>query len=326
MATFDHWRFQISRLRFEEFLAAVFFIPMVLITIKAYVHLDAIDKLTRRIEGGIWRIIITVLVFILFVTILKRWKFIRDWLPFGFCIAIYTNLHDTIHFVNPNDIQSTLIAIDQWMFGVQPSVWAEQFITPFLTDVFTFCYSQFFVYGPLVALILYLQNRNKEFRHTMLSIILGFYIGYFLYILFPAAPPRYVLRHMYTVDFSGGFLEPARQIINVAAHKSRGAFPSLHSAGTLIALICAWRYLRWLFWLMLPFGIGLLVGTIYLRHHYVVDLIAGAALAPTAIWVGANADRWWDYLRNRFFKPDAYALEASYQPYIFEKSGRKKVE
>ncbi len=302
ISVFNQGRNQVSRLRFEEFLALLFFIPMILVTTKAYIYLLTIGKLTRRIEGGMVRIIVTVLVFALFITILKRWKFIRDWLPFGFCIAIYTNLHDTIYFVNPNDIQNTLMAIDQWLFGVQPCVWAERFVNPVLTDIFTFCYSLFFFYGPVVALTLYLKKQETPFRHTMLSIILGFYIGYFLYILFPAAPPRYVLRHEFSIKLSGEFLEQTRQIINIAAHKSRGAFPSLHTAGTLIALVCAWRYIRWMFWVLLPFGIGLIVGTVYLRHHYVIDLIAGAFLAPLAIWVGARVDKWWDFVRNRFIE------------------------
>ncbi len=300
------WRYQLSRLRFEEFLALMFFLPMVLITTKAYVHLKTLGNLTRRVEGGVYRIAVSVLVFIIFATILKRWKFIRDWLPFAFCIAIYTNLHDTIHFVNPNDVHQTLIAIDGWLFGMQPSVWAEQFITPFRTDFFTFCYSLFFAFGPSVALALYVKQNEIAFRQTMLSVILGFYIGYVLYIIFPAASPCYAIPHLYTVNLKGQHLESTRQIIQVAAHKSRDAFPSLHTAGTLIALICAWRYVRWMFWTLLPFAVGLIVSTIYLRYHYVIDLIAGALLAPLAVWIGARADNWWDICRNCYIRPKNY--------------------
>ena len=37
------------------------------------------------------------------------------------------------------------------------------------------------------------------------------------------------------------------------------------------------------FWVLLPFVLGLWVSTIYLRHHYVVDLLAGWLLAPVAV-------------------------------------------
>jgi membrane-associated phospholipid phosphatase len=47
------------------------------------------------------------------------------------------------------------------------------------------------------------------------------------------------------------------------------------------------------FWIALPLAVGLWVSTIYLRHHYVVDLLAGFALAPVALWAAPRLDRWW---------------------------------
>jgi len=39
--------------------------------------------------------------------------------------------------------------------------------------------------------------------------------------------------------------------------------------------------------------LGLWVSTIYLRHHYAVDLLAGWALAPVAIVLAPRLDAWW---------------------------------
>jgi membrane-associated phospholipid phosphatase len=44
---------------------------------------------------------------------------------------------------------------------------------------------------------------------------------------------------------------------------------------------------------LLPFAVGLWVSTIYLRHHYAVDLLAGWALAPVGVWVAPRVDAWW---------------------------------
>jgi len=33
--------------------------------------------------------------------------------------------------------------------------------------------------------------------------------------------------------------------------------------------------------------------TIYLRHHYFVDLVAGWLLAPLAVWTAPRVDAWW---------------------------------
>ncbi len=65
------------------------------------------------------------------------------------------------------------------------------------------------------------------------------------------------------------------------------------TAASLVTLIYAWRYVRPWFWLLLPFVLGLWVSTIYLRHHYFVDLVAGWLLAPVAVFVAPRIDRWW---------------------------------
>ncbi len=292
------------RLRVEEFIAFLFFLPMTYFTFKAYFYFKSQGHIPNAIEGGLARWIVTIVVFFLFLLAIKlkpQWKILRDGLPFGFCIAIYTNLHDTIHFANPHDIHDALIKIDAFLFGTQPCVWAERFIHPFWTDFFTFFYVLFFLWAPLLALILYLKKDYVKFRYTMVGVILAFYMGYFGYVLFPAAPPRIVLAEHFTKTLEGlPFLDEIRNSIDVFPSTSRGAFPSLHAGATLVALFFAWRYARWYFWLVLPFALGLISSTIYLRHHYVIDLIAGWVLAHLAVWLGPRVERAWSKWQDKF--------------------------
>jgi membrane-associated phospholipid phosphatase len=60
-----------------------------------------------------------------------------------------------------------------------------------------------------------------------------------------------------------------------------------------LATLLAWRHLRWFFPVMLFFGVGLTLATIYLRHHWVVDIIAGIAIALVADRVTPPLERWW---------------------------------
>ena len=287
----------IFRLRIEEFIALVFFGPMAYLTIKAYLFFASQGEIPRRFTGDIQRLfaIIGVVIITLLITKFRpKWTFFRDALPFVYCLAIYTNLHDTIHFANPNDIHDKLIAIDQWLFGLQPAVWAERFITPWLTEILSFCYMIFFLFAPLVALVLYLQKRKSEFRETLITVILCFYAGYFLYVIFPAAPPRLTLKHLYTIQFDGTpIADAALKMVNILPADSRAAFPSLHVAVTLLSLMFGFKYARWLFWLMLPFCTGLFLATVYLRHHYVIDIIAGIFLAITSYILVPKIDSWW---------------------------------
>ncbi len=283
--------------RFEEFVAILFLIPVTYFTFKAYFFFQTQGDIPRRFSGGVVRLVVVLIVLILAWMIAKykpEWRFLRDVLPFGYCIAIYTNLHDTVHFVNPHDVHDFFIKADAFLFGLQPCVWAERFINPILTMIFSFCYALFFLFAPIVALVLYLQKRYKEFRYTLVSVVFCFYLGYFGYILFPAAPPRYTLLTQFTRSLHGPLLDASMQFINIFPSTSRCAFPSLHSAVTVLSLLFAFKYVRWLFWALLPFGVGLLLATIYLRHHYVVDLLAGFVLCGISFWLGLKIEDFWN--------------------------------
>ena len=123
-----------------------------------------------------------------------------------------------------------------------------------------------------------------------------FFVGYLLYVLFPAAPPRLVLAAQFTKNLRGypvGFSSLSAEAFSLLPTDSRAAFPSLHTAASTLALVYAWRFTRRWFFVLLPFVVGLWVSTIYLRHHYFVDLVAGWLLAPVAAWLAPRVDGWW---------------------------------
>jgi len=308
----------LRRLRLEEFLFVLLFIPSTVVTIWANAELARAGVSSRKIEGGIVRLGVVVLVAV-GLTFLDRYArsrprnrvvrgvvdFFRTMLPFALCSAVYTNLHDTVRFVNPHDIHVALVALEEWMFGLQPVLWAERFITPARTEFFSFFYANFFLVAPSVAIVLWFSKRRAEARETLLGVILCFYTGYILYVIFPAAPPRLYFESLglFTVNLEGGFITNFQNALleMLPNHASRAAFPSLHAAVSFVSLYYAWRYSRWFFPILLFFVIGLVASTVYLRHHYVVDLIAGLPLVPWTAWITPRLDRWWGnqpYLRG----------------------------
>jgi membrane-associated phospholipid phosphatase len=297
-----------DRLRPEDALFLIALVPSVIVTVWANIELSRTGIESRRITGGLPRLAAAGLL-ALALPYLERvvhradgrpngfLEFARTMLPFVLCVAVYTNLHDTIRFVNPHDIDPYLAAAEQWVFGGQPVVWAEQFITPGRTDLFSAFYAAFVLVAPSVVVVLWLSGRRREAREALLATIVCFYTGYILYVIFPATPPRlYLAAHGYFhVTLKGGPLTNLQQamIEMMPKHASRAAFPSLHSAVSCLSLYFAWRYARWFFPFLLLVVAMLLVSTVYLRHHYVLDLVAGAALVPWAIWASHRLDRWW---------------------------------
>jgi membrane-associated phospholipid phosphatase len=298
------------RLRPEEGLFVVAFLASAVLTIYANVDLYSRDIDSRRIEGGLLRLALVVLMAASLPLLERalrrrqgspRWlafaDFLRTILPFVMCIAVYTNLHDTVRYVNSHDIHPYLSRIEAWIFGGQPVLWAEAYITRGRTEFFNFFYANFYLVAPSVPVLLWLAGRRAEARTVLLGVIICFYTGYVLYVVFPAAPPRlyYAAQGLFTVTLKGGPITNFQEYLigMMPNHAERGAFPSLHAAISTLSLVYAWRHTRWFFPILFVFVCGLLVSTVYLRHHWVVDLVAGLCLVPWTLWFAPRFERWW---------------------------------
>lgn len=297
---------KVLRLRPEEFIALLFFPFCVAVSIKAYLFCVRRGLPPGRFGVGLWRLAVTAAAVMLFAWFVRRrpaWSrlgWIRDLAPFLFCIAIYTNLNDTVQFVNPHHVHDTLVRIDQWLFGVQPCVWAQRFYSPLATEAFSIAYMNYFLLSVAVVGYLLLAGRREEMRQALFGTILCFYLGYVLYIAFPAAPPRLVLAHMFTRDFSGGWVTAVQnRLVDFNPSAGRSAFPSLHCGITFITLAYAWKFRKALFAVLLPMGVMLVLATVYLRHHYVVDILASAPLAFAAYRLAPPLDAWWRRQQER---------------------------
>jgi len=288
------------RLRLEEALALAFLVPTTYFTVVAD-HYARLNQVTRsQYPAAVARLAFAVALLLLLALAVRRWPaarpvlWLRETLPFLACVLVYTNLHDTLGFANPHDIHDQLADFDQWLFGVQPTVWAERFVTRERTELMNLLYWNFAWIALAPSVWLLARGRWREFRTVTFGVVLCFLLGYFLYLAFPAAPPRLVLAHQYRVHLLGGPLSGmADRALQLLPTDSRAAFPSLHAAVSVLALGYAWRHARWLVALLLPAVLGLLVSTIYLRHHFVADLLAGFALAPVAAWLAPRLDRAW---------------------------------
>jgi membrane-associated phospholipid phosphatase len=236
-----------------------------------------------------------------------RWRLIRDAMPFLLCANVYASLYDLIRFFHAPDITMTLRRWDVAVFGIEPAVWAQRFMHPALTDFFTFCYWMFYVLPPVLGLLLYLKDDTEAFRSTMVSTVLCLYAGYVGYVLLPATAPRISIAGEFSVPLHGylSFLDETRAAVKLIPLTAYGAFPSLHCGVMLLSMILAWRFHRWFFWIQLPLGTGLVLGTVYLRHHWVVDIAAGFAIALFMYWAGWRVEAWWVRMRRRYAFPEA---------------------
>ncbi|MGQ9508558.1 MAG: phosphatase PAP2 family protein [Thermodesulfobacteriota bacterium] len=225
-------------------------------------------------------------------------EFLYSFSPILYVILIYQSLGDIIHYLR-EDIDSTLIQIDLFIFGVHPTVWMERFVVPWLTDLMSFFYGSYYFLPVILVFLLYLKRRIPEFNEAIFVLTFGYYLSFVGYILFPAIGPRFTLAHLQSVSLDGSLLtDLVRDVLNYLEHNKRDCMPSGHTQIVLMVLYLAYRYERVLFFFYLPIVCGLILSTVYLRYHYVVDLFAGAITAIGCIVIAPRIYERWKFYRE----------------------------
>ncbi|MGA3327020.1 MAG: phosphatase PAP2 family protein [Terriglobia bacterium] len=210
------------------------------------------------------------------------WEIIRDWFPFLIILLMYYSLWgDATLLMVTTDRDQALMALDQRLFGFQASLVLQRIISPGLTAWMAFAYFFHVINIPLVACFVYVRRPRSRFREMMSGIMVVTFLGLMGYLLVPAIGPMYTLRHQYTVPLhqSMGVFNREVDFMDFARIQ-RDVFPSLHVAISFVVWLYAYRNSKRFFWILSPLILSLWFSTLYLRYHYLIDVVAGLILAP----------------------------------------------
>jgi hypothetical protein len=185
---------------------------------------------------------------------------------------------------------------EQYVFGLQPTLWLERFTTPALTEWMMFAYVIYVPLYPLLCGVIYYLRGSLAMEDYFFT--LGFTnvlcdIGF---ILFPVAGPMHTIGHLYTVPLKGYVWTYFGELMRSHLHYIGGTIPSPHCAAATIMWAMTYRYHRPSFYLLTPVILSLYVSTFYGRYHYVTDAVVGVLVAFFALWMVPMLLRGWDRL------------------------------
>ncbi|MBD3223094.1 MAG: phosphatase PAP2 family protein [Caldithrix sp.] len=214
-------------------------------------------------------------------------NWLRYWNPLIFIPANFYELHFIVPAISNVSMDQLLQNWDFILFGLHPTLWVEQFNHPILTEYLQLCYTLFYFLPLILAIKLYRRNELHEFDYFSFIIVCGFYLSYLGYFLIPALGPRIFMHDLYSAPLGGVFLaEELRTTLEILETRQYDVFPSGHTIVTLLTMFYAMRYYRRYGNLLLIIGSSLIVSTVYLRYHYVVDIIAGLFVAVALLVTG----------------------------------------
>ncbi|MHB8053944.1 MAG: phosphatase PAP2 family protein, partial [Candidatus Aminicenantales bacterium] len=193
----------------------------------------------------------------------------------------------------------TVLAAEQAVFGVQPTLWLERFISAPLTEWMMFSYVIYLVIYPLVAGLIYFKRGERaleDYLFTLGFVNLACDLGF---ILYPVAGPVFYMPEAYSVPQTGWLFTSLGYFIRAHAHEAGGSIPSPHCSVATVMWAMSHRYVRRWFYILAPIILSLYVSTVYCRYHYISDSIAGIALGIIAILAGPPIVRAWNRRADR---------------------------
>jgi hypothetical protein len=213
-------------------------------------------------------------------------------------LGTFFQLREILPAVSPWSLDAQIYAFDLRVFGVEPSVWFDRFVAVRTTEWFAFFYFLYFLILAVHVLpMLFLQRDERILSRFGISFLMIFLTAHLLYIVVPGVGPYSYLRSTFQHELQGPTFWPLVREAVDAGGPQKDIFPSLHTAVPTFIAIFSFRNRRLVpfkyTWPVMAFvALQIMIATLFLRWHYLVDVVAGLTLATTAAFVGPVIARW----------------------------------
>ena len=218
-------------------------------------------------------------------------RFIVLWSPliffwFGYLWAglTLTSIHPSDHFFDRP------IALFEEKHLGQPSLHWGKNRSRFLTELFHFGYISYYLYALSLGIIFDSTGRFNDFQTMSFAINFGYVVSYLCFALIPVAGPRWFL--VEDSRLKEQELKQPGYLFTRVTHKllygglvhKGGAMPSSHSSTAFVFFFFVTHTWGWAPGLAaLVLVIGMWIGAIYGRYHYLTDVAVGILLGGIGV-------------------------------------------
>jgi hypothetical protein len=199
-----------------------------------------------------------------------------------------------------------IIAMEDSLFGVQPLLWTQQFISQPLTEWMMFSYVIYLPMYPALCALIYYKHGEFAMEDYFFTLGIANILCDIGFILYPVASPMYwpALKAQLTVPLDGWVWTYFGELMRKYLHFAGGSIPSPHAAAGTVMWAMAYRYYRPGFWVLAPIMISLYISTFYARYHYVTDAVIGVLVALAAIRFAPSLMKLWEQTALKNFKSE----------------------
>jgi membrane-associated phospholipid phosphatase len=217
-------------------------------------------------------------------------------------VLSYFQLRWILPAINSRALDAQIYAFDLRVFHYEPSVAWDKYVTSGTVEWFAFFYFGYFIIVACNVLpFLSLGRDDKPLRQFGTGLVAQFCMTHLLYLVVPGFGPYHEL-HFDRELVGGPFWALVLQSVHTAG-ALKDIFPSLHTGAPTFLAVFAFAHRKTApfkqMWPILAFCVLQIIGaTMFLRWHYLIDIIAGFALGTfNALFWGPVID--WEYARRK---------------------------
>lgn len=221
----------------------------------------------------------------------SNWEVVKL-LRYIFPLALTAYWYPETFYLNNNVLVTNLDGwfdqLDIHLFSCSPAlvfstIWPQAWIS----ELMYFGYFAYYLLFAFIALYFYLKLRDKA-EDVVSPILASFLLFYLIFIFLPVAGPQFYYNEINSQVPSGYLFSNLMRGIQDMGENPTGAFPSSHVGMTLIYMYIVYRHVRTWFWIFLPVCIVLIASTVYIKAHYLIDVLGAFLLTPPIYWLGCK--------------------------------------
>jgi membrane-associated phospholipid phosphatase len=213
----------------------------------------------------------------------------RDWAPLALIISGYAWMGAVMDLKPVQGADQKLIEIDRMIFGGHDPVIALQaIINRPLSEWLSFAYAFFAPLYPITLGALTVAAGRQAFRQTAFALGLGLVLAYVSYGLMPAKGPVFVQE--FTVPLGVEWTQGIKAALMDETRITWDCFPSMHTTATLVMGAGLYRHARKAFFVLLPIIASIPFACVYLRYHYVIDVLVAFPYAALLVLVSRKVE------------------------------------
>jgi membrane-associated phospholipid phosphatase len=225
--------------------------------------------------------------------------------PLMYRFAIYGTVQLSYFFfasflpiVNPIVLDWQLYELDLALFGFEPAMAMDAIVTSFTSEWFAFFYFGYFFLLAVHVIPILLAVRNRRLLNEFaLGMLFVFCIGHTLYMLVPGYGPYKAMASEFEHTLPSGMWVDMVMATVASGGAQKDIFPSLHTAAPFFIALFSYRHrrslpFRYTWPVTLFFSLNIIIATMFLRWHYIIDVVAGVLLACFAVTAAVAVTRW----------------------------------